>query len=74
MRSFRFQSILSSFLLTFMLQVARMINVSSHAEIKEGIAELQAAQVLIYKYILKNVVARYLLQATEVLQNFQTFL
>ena len=51
-----------------------MINVSSHAEIKEGIAELQAAQVLIYKYILKNVVARYLLQATEVLQNFQTFL
>ena len=27
------------------LQVARMINVSSHAEIKEGIAELQAAQV-----------------------------
>ena len=31
--------------LVFCLQVAKMINVSSHAEIREGIAELQAAQV-----------------------------
>ena len=38
------------FVFHLMLQVARMINVSSHAEIREGIAELQAAQVPISKY------------------------
>ena len=54
-----------------------MINVSSHAEIKEGIAELQAAQVeisckyssqlFLVKYFLPNILARYFCNLLEFL-------